>query len=127
MSQFVRLEGKHSTQNAHCALSRKMLFGMLFAAPVSNNLFGVVPSCNLSPNFYSCMLSFFLAGKTREICKETQFQQKGKILSKLVPVATFLILQTKDDSFVFAGVFKGDKYIQGDFLNGPPLNMPINN
>ena len=67
----------------------------------------VVPSCNLSPNFYSCMLSFFLAGKTRELCRETQFQQKGKILSKLVPVATFLILQTKDDSFVFAGVFTG--------------------
>ena len=31
----------------------------------------VVPSCNLSPNFYSCMLSFFLAGKTQEICRET--------------------------------------------------------
>ena len=42
-------------------------------------------------------------------------------------MATFWILQTKDDSFVFAGVFTGTSIYRVIFSTGPFLNMLVNN
>ena len=87
----------------------------------------VVPSCNLSPNFYPCMLSFFLAGKTREICRETQFQQKGKFCPNQCQWQHFESYNQKTTALFLLAFLQGGKYTQGDFVTGPPLNMPVNN